>query len=267
MEHLVATSRHLPFALNHRCVKLRITDVKLHYDLFNMLVCSTTSYACEVWVDSKKIEAIEVVYRGFLKSLLGVRKTTNTSIVLAEFSKFPFEQFAWGQALLYNNRVSTVIKDCILGKAWEAQLVMLVTRNKCWVGSMKKWLLKNEPQEVAGFLPLVQLLLETAPQLVTIRAFQARIAQPLLGMVPRTTHIHSTRLTRVRSWAESQILWCNAHNVQVGAQMVKLAALQLMQPVNAKSTMRGPINQEARAPPLLGFPHTMLSVKKVKDNM
>jgi len=71
-------------------------DVKLRCNLFNTLVCSTTNYACEVWVDSKKIEAIEVVYRGFLKSLLKVRKITNTSIVLVEFGKFPFEHFAWG---------------------------------------------------------------------------------------------------------------------------------------------------------------------------
>jgi hypothetical protein len=49
-----------------------------------------------------------------------VQKTTSMSIVLAEFGKFPFEYFAWGQALLYYNRVSTVIKNCILGKAWEA---------------------------------------------------------------------------------------------------------------------------------------------------
>ncbi len=104
---------------------------------------STTSYACEVWVDSKKIKAIEVVYQGFLKFLLRVQKITSTSIVLAEFGKFPFEHFAWGQTLLYCNRVSTVTKNCILGKAWEAQLAMLATGKKCWVGSMKKWLLKN----------------------------------------------------------------------------------------------------------------------------
>jgi hypothetical protein len=29
----------------------------------------------------------------------------------------------------------------------------------------------------------------------------------------------------------------------------------------------GPTNQEAGAPPPLGFPHTMLSVKMMKDNM
>jgi hypothetical protein len=115
-------------------------NVKLRCDLFNTLVHSTANYACEVWVDSKKVKAIEVVYRGFFKFLLGVRKTTSTSIVLGEFGKFPLEHFAWGQALLYYNRVSTVIKFCILGKAWEAQLAMLVARKKCWAGSVKKWL-------------------------------------------------------------------------------------------------------------------------------
>jgi hypothetical protein len=54
-----------------------------------------------------------------------------------------------------------VIKDRILGKAWEAQLITLAAGKKCWVGSMKKWLFKNQPQEVAGFLPPVQSSLET----------------------------------------------------------------------------------------------------------
>ncbi len=132
MEHLAAASRRSLFALNHRCVELRIMDVKLRYDLFNTLVRSIANYACEIWVDSKKIEVIEVVYRRFLKSLLEVRKTINMSIMLAEFGKFPFEYFAWGQALLYYNHVSTVTKDRILRKAWEAELAMLVTGKKCW---------------------------------------------------------------------------------------------------------------------------------------
>ncbi len=62
MEHLVVANKRSLFTLNRHCAELRIMDVKLHYDLFNTLVRSTTSYACEVWVDSKKIEAIEVVY-------------------------------------------------------------------------------------------------------------------------------------------------------------------------------------------------------------
>jgi len=145
MEHLITTSRRSLFTLNRRCAKLRIMNVKLHCDLFNTLVRSTANYACEVWVDSKKIKAIEVVYQGFLKSLLGVRKTTSTSIMLVEFGKYLFEHFAWGQTLLYYNRMSMVTKYHISGKAWEAQLAMLATGKKCWVGSMKKWLLKHQP--------------------------------------------------------------------------------------------------------------------------
>ncbi len=62
VKHLTATSRRSLFALNRHCAKLHIMDVKLRCNLFNTLVRFTTSYAYEVWVDSKKIEAIEVVY-------------------------------------------------------------------------------------------------------------------------------------------------------------------------------------------------------------
>ncbi len=64
VEHLTTANRHSLFAPNRCCAELRIMDIKLHCDLFNTLVRSTASYAYEVWVDSKKIEAIEVVYRG-----------------------------------------------------------------------------------------------------------------------------------------------------------------------------------------------------------
>ncbi len=50
--------------------------------------------------------------------------------------------------------------------------------------------------------------------------------QPPLGTIPRIMHIHPTRLARVRGWVKSQILWCNAHNIQVGAHMAKLVVLQ-----------------------------------------
>jgi hypothetical protein len=91
-----------------------------------------------------------------------------------------------------------VIKDRILGKAWEAQLVMLVVGKKCWVIFVKKWLFNNQPHEVGCFLLLVQPSLETALQLLATRAFQMRTIQPLLGMVLGTTHIHPTRLVGVK---------------------------------------------------------------------
>jgi hypothetical protein len=143
-----------------------------------------------------------------------------------------------------------VTKDRILGKAWEAQLDMLVAGNKCWAGSVKKWLLENQPQEVAGLLPPVQSLLEMAPQPIVAHALhveeptttcvlQVGTVQLLLGMAPKTTHIHPTCLAGVRGWAESQVLWCKVRNIRVRARMTKLAALKLVQPVGARYATRG----------------------------
>jgi hypothetical protein len=49
--------------------------------------------------------------------------------------------------------------------------------------------------------------------------------------------------------------------------MTKLATIQLMQLIDTRSTTRSSINQETGAPPPPSFPHTMLSVKRVKHNM
>jgi len=46
-----------------------------------------------------------------------------------------------------------------------------------------------------------------------------------------------------------------------------LATLQLVQPIGTKSTVKISTNQKVGAPPPPGFPHTMLSVERVKDNM
>jgi hypothetical protein len=192
-------------------------DVKLHYDLFNTLVRSTTSYAFEVWVHSKKIKAIEVVYRRFLKSLIGAQKTTTTSIVLTKFDKFPFEHFAWGQAMLYYNRVSMVTKKRILGKAWEAQFTMLVMRKKCWARSMEKWLLKNQPQEVVVFLPSVQPSLETSPQLATTHVL--RVEEFATAHVLRVEEFATAHVLRVEEFATTHVLrveeFATAHVLRV----------------------------------------------------
>jgi hypothetical protein len=90
---------------------------------------------------------------------------------------------------------------------------------------------------VAGFLPPAQSSPETTLQFATTCAFQAGTTELLLGTVLGSMHIHPTRLAR------------------------------LVQLVGGRSTTRGSINQEVGIPLPLGFPHTMLNVKKVKDNM
>ncbi len=59
--------------------------------------------------------------------------------------------------------MSTTTKDRIFGKAWEAQFSMLAAGKKCWVRFVKKWLFKNQPEEMAGSLFPIQSSLEMAP--------------------------------------------------------------------------------------------------------
>jgi len=80
-------------------------------------------------------------------------------------------------------------------------------------------------------------------------------------------HIHPTCPTKVKGLANNQVPWCNAHYIQVGVQKAELATLQVVQLISTKFATRGSTNQEAWAPSPPGFPHTMLNVKKVKDNM
>jgi hypothetical protein len=49
MEHLITTGRHSLFTLNRRCAELRIMDVKLRYDLFNMLVQGSLPFEHFAW--------------------------------------------------------------------------------------------------------------------------------------------------------------------------------------------------------------------------
>jgi hypothetical protein len=51
-------------------------------------------------VDSKKIEAIEVVYQGFLKSLLRVWKTTSTSIMASKIWQIPLWTLCMGTSVI-----------------------------------------------------------------------------------------------------------------------------------------------------------------------
>ena len=63
------------------------------------------SYGVEVWgVKSSLGEAAEVLHRSFLKSLLGIRKSTSNEVVLVELSCYPLQIHFWQQILKYHQR-------------------------------------------------------------------------------------------------------------------------------------------------------------------
>ena len=91
--------------------------------LFDTLVIPILSYACEVWGVRPSVgEAAEVLHRGFFTHLLGVRISTTTEIVLAEFGTVPLQIHFWQQILRYHHR--TVALD-------NTRLVKLALLNGC----------------------------------------------------------------------------------------------------------------------------------------
>ena len=56
------------------------------------MVLPILSYGVEVWgVKASLGEAAEVLHRSFLKSLLGIRKSTSNEVVLAELGRYPLQ--------------------------------------------------------------------------------------------------------------------------------------------------------------------------------
>ena len=92
------------------CALLGIRDPALQCKLFDTLVLPILSYGCEVWcVDAKCGAAAEALHKGFMKSLLGVRKSVGTHMVLAELDRFPLQVQFWLRILRY--RHSTIALD------------------------------------------------------------------------------------------------------------------------------------------------------------
>jgi len=138
------------FALNRRCAKLRITEVKTRLQLYDALVQPVLTYAAEVWVGSPGMEKIELVERGFLRSLLGVRPTTSSNIVMSELGRYPLALRCWAQAAKFYNRLLDLPPDRLVCKAWQAQLEMLDIGAACWAHRLRAWLLQHPAEGEEG---------------------------------------------------------------------------------------------------------------------
>ena len=102
---LVAAARKAMFAMRRRCAEVGIRDPALQCKLFDTLVLPILSYGVEVWgVKPSLGEAAEALHRSFLKSLLGIRKSTSNEIVLAELGRYPLQIRFWQQILKYHQR-------------------------------------------------------------------------------------------------------------------------------------------------------------------
>ena len=117
-EFLVSAAKKAVHAMRRRCIFLGLSDPASICKLFDTLVLPILAYSCEVWaVDPKVAESAEKLHRQFLKQLLGVRKSTNNYIVLAEFGRLPLQFHFWQQVLRYHNRAVHLPNDRLVKRA------------------------------------------------------------------------------------------------------------------------------------------------------
>ncbi len=113
-EERVFKGRRNLAALRYRCAQLGISNPALMADLFDTMVRSTLGYGIELWgagylvrEDVKKeADAAEVLHRGFLRRLLGVRDTMTNWVTYAEFGRYPLRYFWQKQVYAFWQRVS-----------------------------------------------------------------------------------------------------------------------------------------------------------------
>ena len=97
--------------MNRRSAFLHISDPKQRCKLFDSLVLPIRRYASEVWAVDKKAGEPEQLHWQFLKHVLGIRGSTATLIVWAEFGRYPLRFHWWQQILRYHNRITNLPDD------------------------------------------------------------------------------------------------------------------------------------------------------------
>jgi len=100
-----------------------------------------------VWFDNGLLETrIEPIHASFLRAMLGVRRTTSALVTLAEFGRLPLTHFVLRQTLKYRNRLQEAAQDGLLGRAWQAQQLLLARGAKCWARSVEQRLAELQPR-------------------------------------------------------------------------------------------------------------------------
>ena len=102
-ESLVVAARKAMFAVRQRCAEIGIRDPALQCTLYDTRVLAN---AADFGMEFKSSlgEAAEVLHRSFLKSLLGIRKSTSNEVVLVEVGRYPLQMHIWQPIIKYHRR-------------------------------------------------------------------------------------------------------------------------------------------------------------------
>jgi hypothetical protein len=156
---------------------MHISDVWTTLKLFDAVVSPVLSYGCELWVESDTAE-LEVIHKGFVKSVLGLNKSTGTHLVMAEVGRFPLDVFWHKMALSYLVRLREATDLPVLQAAYHEQQQLTLANNDCWLFALNCWAdnigvdLNPEHLELAAGVSKIQnTFLQSVPDNSCIRFY------------------------------------------------------------------------------------------------
>jgi hypothetical protein len=118
---------------------MHISDVGTTLQLFDALVKPILSYGCELWVDSGGTAELEVIHKGFVKSLLGLNKSTGTHLVMAEVGRFLMDVSWHKMAMAYLVRLREATDLPVLQAAFHEQQQLTIINKDCWLLALNTW--------------------------------------------------------------------------------------------------------------------------------
>jgi hypothetical protein len=135
------------YSLVRRCNQLDIHNVQIKIHLFNTLVKPILMYGCEVWGPTY-LDRGNAIYRkhldhlqlSFLRQCLGVRSTSPTANILAEFGIEPITHSIKRQVIGFWNRVVSRPPGDIVKSALLDNCTLAVTGKKSWARSLSNLL-------------------------------------------------------------------------------------------------------------------------------
>ena len=208
---LVLAARKAMFAMRRRCALMGIRDPAMQCKLFDTLVLPILSYACEVWAVNPKVgEAVEVLHRSFLKQVLGVRMSTTSDIVLAEFGRFPLQVHFWQQILRYHHRTvaldnSRLVKLAMVSGCTLGANQAIIAANKGWHCHVESFLARHSTQLLHKFD--VSSIVDREKQWTVFKYFQDDSHSSLvLYRSLQPEYVYAQYLSQVKCFSNRRLL-------------------------------------------------------------
>lgn len=143
--HLLKAMRRAYYAMFQRTQDLKLHDPWVLCMLFNALVLPVISYGSEIWgvnhlMNEKIWDEAEKIHQTFLRQILGLRRSLNPDILLAEFGRLPL-RFHWFTLIIrFLNRMVNLPDDRLLKQAFNESISLDYQGFPSWSHKVRKWI-------------------------------------------------------------------------------------------------------------------------------